>query len=67
MHFKPIFSMLRNEFLKFGRDLEAAKENDMIKYCSILEKLRESYRRCGTVGSTLSHQICFAYVLMDVL
>ncbi|WOG89356.1 hypothetical protein DCAR_0208594 [Daucus carota subsp. sativus] len=38
----------RNEFLKFGRDLEAAKENDMIKYCSILEKLRESYRRCGT-------------------
>ncbi|KAL8113749.1 uncharacterized protein LOC141668281 isoform X2 [Apium graveolens] len=38
----------RNEFLKFGRDLEAAKEKDMIKYYSILEELKESYRQCGT-------------------
>ncbi|XP_058180828.1 uncharacterized protein LOC131299223 isoform X4 [Rhododendron vialii] len=38
----------RNEFHKLGRDLENAKGKDMEKYHSILGKLRESYRQCGT-------------------
>lgn len=58
--------MLRNEFLKFGRDLEAAKEKDMIKYYSILEELKESYRQCGTVHSTFSLDV-FSCAVTDML
>ncbi|XP_058210399.1 uncharacterized protein LOC131322867 [Rhododendron vialii] len=42
------FVCCRNEFHKLGRDLENAKGKDMEKYHSILGKLRESYRQCGT-------------------
>lgn len=38
----------RNEFHKFGRDLETAKGRDMNRYYSILGQLQESYRQCGT-------------------
>lgn len=49
MQFTAQILMLRNEFLKFGRKLQAAKEKDMNNYYSILEELKESYRQCGTV------------------
>ncbi|KAL8118710.1 uncharacterized protein LOC141723918 isoform X2 [Apium graveolens] len=37
----------RNEFLKYGRDLEAAKGRDVTKYNSIAEQIKKSYSQCG--------------------
>ncbi|CAI0392024.1 unnamed protein product [Linum tenue] len=39
----------RNQFHKFGKDLEFAKGRDMERYHTILAQLKESYHQCGAV------------------
>lgn len=50
--------MSREEFLKYGRDLEASKGKDMDRYYDVERQIKDSYRRCGEV--TL--QLCFFFV-----
>ncbi|XP_051147836.1 uncharacterized protein LOC127262985 isoform X2 [Andrographis paniculata] len=37
----------RNEFLKYGRDMEACKGRDTKRYNEIVEQMRASFRQCG--------------------
>ncbi|CDO97937.1 unnamed protein product [Coffea canephora] len=37
----------REEFLKYGRDLEASKDKDMDRYHDVERQIKESYRHCG--------------------
>lgn len=41
--------MSREEFLKYGRDLEASKDKDMDRYHDVERQIKESYRHCGAV------------------
>lgn len=42
-----ILESYREEFLKYGRDLEASKGKDMERYHDVERQIKESYRHCG--------------------